>query len=515
MSANFLVQPKSVAHNPDPKDLRQWVSEMPNAKLTEFDNYMVQTKVLARSKASTFIVDDDADAHSDPTISRAKYDEIAALQDEHIKTLDMIVIDGFIGPDPETRTAARLYMDKRNANIAAMQRQLYFSPTAAEYETFEPTLNIVYTPNLPMPGFPNDRLIAVDLNNGITRVMNSDYFGESKKAGLRMWNDLVYRKGGLSLHAGCKEIPVKGERKICLIIGLSGTGKTTTTFTRQLGSKPIQDDFIGWLPDGAVIGSEDGCFAKTIGLDPEAEPMIHHAVTQAGAYLENVAVGDDGKVDFFDGSYTENGRATFPLDLIPEPGDVHDIPKVDFVLILNRNDNIIPAVARLRKDQAAAFFMLGETQGTSAGGVEEAGKALRVPGTNPFFPGLHGQQGTRFLQLVERSNAEVFLMNTGWVGGTKDSKESRKVKIRHSSAIVQAIAEGTITWAPDADFGYEIASALPGISGQDEALLNPREYYLRSERTEQYEKIVAQLKADRRTHLQKYEGLDTEIAQAV
>src|SRR2546425_980064 len=131
---------------------------------------------------------------------------------------------------------------------------------------------VVYTPNLPMEGYPNDRLIAVDLNANITRVFNSDYFGESKKGGLRMWNNIVYERGGLSLHAGCKVIPVGGDNKTVLIVGLSGTGKTTTTFTTQLGSKPVQDDFLALMPEGRVYTTENGCFAKTFGLDPKFEP---------------------------------------------------------------------------------------------------------------------------------------------------------------------------------------------------------------------------------------------------
>ena len=40
----------------------------------------------------------------------------------------MVVIDGYIGNDPEFRTPARLYIEAANANIAGMQQQLYFSP---------------------------------------------------------------------------------------------------------------------------------------------------------------------------------------------------------------------------------------------------------------------------------------------------------------------------------------------------------------------------------------------------
>ena len=112
-------------------------------------------------------------------------------------------------------------------------------------------------------------MIAVDLDHYVTRVLNSDYFGESKKGGLRMWNDIVYGKGGLALHAGLKVIPTDDGDKVFMIIGLSGTGKTTTTFTTQNGSRPIQDDFVGLMPGGHAYGTENGCFAKTFGLDAE------------------------------------------------------------------------------------------------------------------------------------------------------------------------------------------------------------------------------------------------------
>ncbi|RYF02908.1 MAG: phosphoenolpyruvate carboxykinase (ATP), partial [Deltaproteobacteria bacterium] len=337
---------------------------------TCFGNQNVETRVLARSKASTYIVTDTPEAHSDQTISRSQGEAIARHQDAYIRQQSMVVIEGYIGADPKTRVAARLMVESRNANIAAMQQQLYFPVSDAERRNFRPTLQVIYTPNLKAPGYANDRVIAVDLQANVTRVLNSDYFGESKKGGLRMWNRLVYEQGGLPMHAGCKLIPVNGRPKVALIIGLSGTGKTTTTFTRQNASQPIQDDFIGVMPDGSVVVTENGCFAKTYGLNPDTEPMIYGAVSHPQAFLENVSQSEDGSVDFFDASYTHNGRATFPLSLLPEVGELVDIPKVDFILILNRNENIIPAVAKLDEAQGAAYFMLGETKGTSAGGAE-------------------------------------------------------------------------------------------------------------------------------------------------
>jgi phosphoenolpyruvate carboxykinase (ATP) len=157
--------------------------------------------------------------------------------------------------------------------------------------------------------------------------------------------------------------------------------------------------------------------------------------------------------------------------------------------------------------------MLGETRGTSAGGREEAGKALRVPGTNPFFPLLHAMQGNRFLELLDDCGFEVFLLNTGRVGGPPDNENSKKVSIAYSSAVVKAIAEGTIEWTRDPDFGYEVASSLPGID--DLEIVQPRRLYERTGRLEEYDTIVDRLRAERRDFLAKYAGLQAEIVNAI
>jgi phosphoenolpyruvate carboxykinase (ATP) len=507
-----LPDAKSVRANPSAEELKELAAKMPNARETRYGNLNVQTEVLARSKASTFIVLDDPETSSQQGITREEGERIAKLQDDYIAGRDMVVVDGFIGDDPEFRTAARLYIEEANANIAGMQKQLYFP--VDDPDAFEPELTVIYTPNLAVEGYPNDRVISVNLEHGVTRVCNSDYFGESKKGGLRMWNKLVYDRGGLPLHAGCKVIPTDDGDKVGLIVGLSGTGKTTTTFTKQNGSLPVQDDFVAMMPGGKVYATEAGCFAKTFALSEEDEPTIHRAVTKPEAYLENVSQDDDGNVDFFDTSYTQNGRATFSFSAI-DAADARDLQSADFLLILNRNENIIPAVAKLNAEQAAAYFMLGETQGTSAGGAEEAGKFLRVPGTNPFWPDDHDHQGNRFLELMGEHHLDVYLMNTGRVGGSEDVEGSEKVRIKHSSAIVKGIAEDTIEWTDDPDFGYQVAARVPGIEESDSAVLRPRELYESQGRGDDYAKIVDTLKGERVEYLKKYPALSDEIVDAV
>ncbi len=508
------VEAKSVVWNPTPEQLRTFSEEMPNARLTEFNNVNVGTRVVSRSKLSTFVATDRPHEHSDQTISRAEYERMARLQNEYIRTRDMLVVEGFIGNDPEFRVPARLIIEKANANIAAMQQILYYPATAEELEAFEPALTVIYTPNLKAEGYPEERLIAVDLENYVTRVFSSDYFGESKKGGLRMWNKLVYERGGLALHAGCKVIPVKGKNRVGLIVGLSGTGKTTTTFTKQNNSQPVQDDFCALMPGGKIYATENGCFAKTFGLNPNDEPTIYHACASPHAYLENVSQNEEGKVDYFDTSYTQNGRAVIRMEDIAGAADAREVAtKVDFLLILNRNETIIPAVARLEGPLAAAYFMLGETKGTSAGGAAEAGKSLRVPGTNPFFPLLHAYQGNRMNELMKSCPMEVYLLNTGRIGGGEEDERSKKVKIQQSSAVVKAIAEGTITWERDPDFGYLVATEVPGVEDFD--YLQPKKMYERQGRLDEYNQLVAKYNRDRREYLHKWPGLDAEIVKAI
>ncbi|HWC32724.1 MAG TPA: phosphoenolpyruvate carboxykinase (ATP), partial [Actinomycetota bacterium] len=209
-----MIEAKRVFDAPTPEDLRRFTEEMPNCRLTEFGNVNVQTRVTSRSAGSTYVVSDDPSVSSGKTMTREEYERIARMQDEYIRGQEMVVVDGYIGNVEDFRTRARLSIERANANIAGMQQKLYYPR-----ENGEPEVQVIYTPNLPAPGYPDDRVIAVDLEKGVTRVLNSDYFGESKKGGLRMWNNIVFERGGLALHAGCKVIPVDGRARTMLIVG--------------------------------------------------------------------------------------------------------------------------------------------------------------------------------------------------------------------------------------------------------------------------------------------------------
>jgi phosphoenolpyruvate carboxykinase (ATP) len=509
-----LPQAKSVIENPTQAELREYAAQMPNAVETEFGNLNIKARVTARSAGSSFVVTDDPSTTEKPTMDRAEYAEAVRRQDAYIAEQDMVLIEGYIGPENSPmKRAARVYIERSNSNIPAMQQQLYF-PKDADWRA-EDALTIIYTPNCPADGYPDDKLVTIDLENEVTRVFNIDYFGESKMGGLRMWMEWAFRQGALAMHAGAKVIPTDGGDKVALIIGLSGTGKTTTTFTRQNDSLPVQDDIVALVEGGDVYSTENGCFAKTYGLDPKYEPTIHGALTSPEGWLENVAVDEDGKVDFFDDSYTANGRGTFGLEVI-EHFDPRKLDKASFLLILNRNENIAPAVAKMSSvEQAVAYFMLGETKGTSAGGKAEAGKNLRVPGTNPFFMRKEYMQGNRLAELIRSMDYDfgVYVLNTGSVGGPEGSDGAKKVKIPHSSAIVKAIAEDSITWEEDPNFGYLVAADVPGLD--DPELLQPRKLYEAQGRDEGYREAVEQLKEERRAYMRGHEGLEAGVVVAL
>ena len=239
---------------------------------------------------------------------------------------------------------------------------------------------------------------------------------------------------------------------------------------------------------------------------------IFGGTTREDAWLENVSVDADGEVDFHDTGHTANGRSTFPLANIRHR-DPRDVPPADYLLILNRNESIVPAVAKLSREQIALYFMLGETKGTSAGGAAEAGKNMRVPGTNPFFFDDDARQGNRLLELLETMpDLTAYVMNTGRVGGPETDGRSKKVRIPDSSAVVQAIVEDSIEWETDPDFGYEVAKSIPGV---DPELLQPRKLYEREDRTDEYQSLVSNLKAERADYLAGFPALDPRIAFAL
>ena len=588
MSASSRPDPRPFAiryiDNPDQGALKQLTLEhTPGVLTTRVGSLNKVTRNKARMAMYTYVITEQPQRWSQKSIAPSDAEALIAAQRAYIQARgEMIAIDGYVGLGERAFGATWLYTTE-GANIAGMQQVLAFPredvETAAQRaQPFRPHFRLVYTPDFRPPGMPGEQCILVDLESWTTYVMGPDYFGESKKGVLRMLNQYVYEQDGLVLHAGAKAVTLPGGERITMtVMGLSGTGKTTTTFSAQGDlTEPIQDDMVVLWPKGELSITENGCFAKIEKLNAAAEPVIYAGTTSSEAWLENAWLEADGDFDFYkaalspeevarvrdvliltgadaanvdryiagdvslesvtDGNgipadgwdfvvWTGNGRSILPMASIPGAADLHDIPAVQSMGILNRDegpDAAMPGLLRFTSPaQAAGYFMLGETSKTSAAG-KDRGKT-RSPFTQPFFPAQYGLQAGRFRALAATMpDVSMWLMNTGYVGGDARSLEQGvglKVKIRHSSAMLEALLGGDVVWAVDPDFGYEVvdvnapenAALLERVPA---AILAPRTFYAEAGRLDEYEEWVARMTSERRAFLGQY-SVDADIIAAV
>ncbi len=566
--------------NPSQEQLRELTLEhTPAVAETSCGNLVKVSRNKARQAKYTYIIDtaDNAARYSHQLMDPAEAAGWIAKQEAYI--LDkgkMLEVQGFLGLGPSAVGVQWLYT-LEGANIAGMQSILRFptSEVLENGEEFSPTFRVVYTPNF-FPDLPGGQAIIVDLKTYTTYIMGPDYFGESKKAALRMLNEYAFQQGALVLHAGAKLVHVDGRDISMTIMGLSGTGKTTTTFSKQGAvTQPIQDDMVTIWPKGELSITENGCFAKTWGLSMETEPVIFKGTVSNDAWVENVYFDESGDYDFvkeilspaevarmrevllltnapedhvdqyingevdpasvldangepLDGwdfvKWTGNGRSIIPMSSVEDAADLHNLPDVHSMGILNRDegaDAAMPGILRFTSpEQAAGYFMLGETSKTSAAG-KDRGKT-RSPFTQPFFPLAFGLQAQRFSELAATMpHVDMWLMNTGFVGGDgKSVKEGvgYKVKIRHSSAMLEAMLTESITWKRDPDFGYDVVDLeAPGnaelVAKVPGAILNPAGWYAEQGRQAEYRAWVDKMKAERRSFLEKY-AVDPAIVAA-
>jgi len=324
------------------------------------------------------------------------------------------------------------------------------------------------------------------------------------------------QQGNLGLHAASKIIRVYRNGKLkdsgFLLFGLSGTGKTTLSCHPHWLHYPErvvirQDDVVILKSDGSAVGTEESFYMKTEGLDPSSQPLLYAAAISPRSILENVHVDPEtGKVDFFDSTLTSNGRAMVKRQDIAFTDNEIDLEKVDFIIFINRRYDILPPVVRLTPEWAAAAFMLGESVETSAGDPTQAGKQLRVVGTNPFIVGSEDEEGNVFLNIL-RNNPDIqsFIINTGRVGGMD---RGRKITVRDSVKIIEMIARDKIVWKKDEFWGYEVPVKIPGLELSHFDLSN---YYPE----EQIQKLSEDLKQERLDWLSKFHSLNQDIINTI
>jgi phosphoenolpyruvate carboxykinase (ATP) len=498
-----IARKNDVVQGASPDELRAMAR--PDERTTEYGSASYVSAVRSRSAKFTEIVF-EADARQRETLAKAA---------DYLKDKKLVSVDRVMCMHGGYRTLIRLYVTEKYARLAYMWGQMLFRPEAKD-QNRKPDFVIVDVPEWP------ERKVLVDPASFTTFILGSDYCGEVKKAGLRM---MMYRhksgRNGLGLHAGSKLLRVRRKdgklvEKGMLLFGLSATGKTTLTCHHHWldaadgeGVAIRQDDVVLLNRDGSAIGTEDNFYIKTDGLEPGSQPLLYRGATSANAILENVLVdARTGKVDFFDSSITSNGRGVVMRRELDFTDASIDLVRVDMVVFITRKKTIVPPIARLTPEQAAAFFMLGESVESSAGDPSQAGKPLNVVGTNPFIIGPPEEEGNRFLDILgQNPHIECYLLDTGRIGARGESG-GKKITVYDSARLLADAARGALVWKKDPDWGYEVAV---GSEDVDLAVFDPSVHYGEKE----YARMTAELRENRRSWLKQFRGLKKEIVEAI
>ena len=320
-------------------------------------------------------------------------------------------------------------------------------------------------------GTQSETVIAIDFASKTVLIGGTAYAGEIKKAVFTYLNYVLPQQHVLPMHCSAN-VGAAGDTAI--FFGLSGTGKTT------LSADPsrilIGDDEHGWGETG-VFNIENGCYAKTINLNAEAEPDIFAATKQFAAILENVVVDTEtGQPDFGDGALTENTRAAYPLSAIKTASTTRmgKAPKTIIMLCADAF-GVLPPLAKLDANQAMDMYLAGYTAklaGTECG-VKQPEATFSACFGAPFLPRHPKIYAAMLGQSMAKHETRCYLLNTGWTGGAY-GKGSR-IKLSTTRALLNAILSGQLDHAEqrtDPNFGFSVPLSVAGV---DSKLLNPRD----------------------------------------
>ncbi|MBT2217045.1 phosphoenolpyruvate carboxykinase (ATP) [Virgibacillus dakarensis] len=433
-------------------------------------------KYTGRSPKDKFIVKDDICEQFidwglvNQAIDEDKFDRlyekvVAFLKDKN----ELYSFKGFAGADKKHRLPIQVINEYAWHNLFA--RQLFITPSDEELKTHKAEFTVVSAPTYKadpaVDGTNSETFILVSFKRRIILIGGTEYAGEIKKSIFSVMNYLLPQKDILSMHCSAN---VGQEGDVALFFGLSGTGKTTLSadpYRRLIG-----DDEHGWSPNG-VFNIEGGCYAKCINLSYEKEPQIFNAI-RFGSVLENVIIDEESRLpDYDDTILTENTRAAYPLENIDNIVTPSVAGHPNTIIFLTADaSGTLPPISKLTKEQAMYHFLSGYTSklaGTERG-VTEPQATFSACFGSPFLPLAPSTYAEMLGEKIDQFNSNVFLVNTGWTGGSYGL--GNRIKLSYTRAMVHSALEGelnTVETVKEDIFGLEIPMHVPGVP--DEVLI--------------------------------------------
>jgi phosphoenolpyruvate carboxykinase (ATP) len=329
-------------------------------------------------------------------------------------------------------------------------------------------------------GTLSDRAAIIDFKNQICLVVGrADYCGLVKKTIFTVMNYLLPNQGYLSMHCSGNIGP---KDDAAILFGLSGTGKTTLSAdpNRML----IGDDETGWTDEG-ISNLENGCYAKLIDLDKEAEPVIAAALSMAGTIIENVPPlagkriedTDPQELDLTDGSLTENTRFSYPLACNPNVAEGARGGHPETIVLLTADAfGVLPPVSVLEGTDVMYHFVQGFTSklaGTEVGLTGAEATFSSCFGA-PFMAHRPNVYARLLKDKMEAHKGRCILLNTGWTGGPAGEADRMSIKVTRAllnAALRGDLHDSSMAYDTHSVFNLRVPKSCPDV---DPAMLNPR-----------------------------------------
>lgn len=481
------LTPGKVHWNLSPEALTEQAVALGQGILNDTGALSVSTgKFTGRSPKDKFTVKDDITRDSvdwgdiNIPLDPEKFDKLYDKMTQYLNGKEIWVRDSYAGADPKYRLKIRVINESPWANLFC--NDLFLRPTEEEIKGFQHEWLILQAPefeaNPQEDGVRQGNFTIVNFTKKVILIGGSAYTGEMKKGIFGVLNFILpHDHNVLSMHCSANE---GKDGDVALFFGLSGTGKTTLSADPDRAL--IGDDEHGWA-DGSVFNFEGGCYAKVIDLSAEKEPQIFKAI-KPGALLENIVFKkDSNEVDYTDGSITENTRAAYPIHHIEnakEPSMGGD-PKNIFFLTCDAF-GILPPISKLTKAQAMYHFISGYTAkvaGTEVG-VTQPQTTFSACFGRVFLP-LHPTKYAELLgkKLEEHPDVNVWLINTGWSGGSYGV--GSRMNLKYTRAMITAAMNGeldNVAYESHDIFGVLMPQACPQVPSE---ILNPRETWVDKE----------------------------------